>query len=74
MTTMASPPTSPADRGRRFSSGFWQLLWMIRGYFGLMGLAIVAGIVNQGTTITTASTTAVADDPLTSERRDGESS
>ena len=54
MTRMANPLTSPADRGRRFSSGFWQLLWMIRGYFGLMGLAIVTGIVNQGATIAAA--------------------
>ena len=54
MTTMANPMAAPAPSGQkapRFSSGFWQLLWMIRGYFGLMALAIVAGILNQGATI-----------------------
>ena len=57
MTTMATPRTAPAQGGReatRFSSGFWQLLWMIRGYFGLMALAIVTGILNQGATIAAA--------------------
>ena len=54
MTTMANPMAAPAPSGQkapRFSSGFWQLLWMIRGYFGLMALAIVAGVLNQGATI-----------------------
>ena len=57
MTTMADPRTAPAQGGQkatRFSSGFWQLLWMIRGYFGLMALAIVTGILNQGATIAAA--------------------
>ena len=57
MTAMANPMTAPADRGQkatRFSSGFWQLLWMIRGYFGLMVLAIVTGVLNQGATIAAA--------------------
>ncbi|MYG90907.1 MAG: ABC transporter ATP-binding protein, partial [Chloroflexi bacterium] len=54
MTTMANPMAAPAPSGlkaSRFSSGFWQLLWMIRGYFGLMALAIVAGVLNHGATI-----------------------
>ena len=57
MTTMADPRTAQAQGGQkatRFSSGFWQLLWMIRGYFGLMALAIVTGILNQGATIAAA--------------------
>ncbi|MDE0137153.1 MAG: thiol reductant ABC exporter subunit CydC [bacterium] len=57
MTTMADPRTAPAQGGRkatRFSSGFWQLLWMIRGYYGLMALAIVTGVLNQGATIASA--------------------
>ncbi len=57
MTAMANPMTAPADSGQkatRFSSGFWQLLWMIRGYFGLMVLAIVTGVLNQGATIAAA--------------------
>ena len=57
MSTMAGRMTAPTQDGRRqtrFSSGFWQLLWMIRGYFGLMGLAIVTGILNQGATIAAA--------------------
>ena len=57
MTTMANPMTAPAQSGQkatRFSSGFWQLLWMIRGYFGLMVLAIVTGVLNQGATIAAA--------------------
>ena len=57
MTTMASPGTAPAQSGQkatRFSSGFWQLLWMIRGYYGLMALAIVTGVLNQGATIASA--------------------
>ena len=57
MTTMADPRTAPAQSGQkatRFSSGFWQLLWMIRGYYGLMALAIVTGVLNQGATIASA--------------------
>ncbi len=57
MTTMANPRTAPAASGQkatRFSSGFWQLLWMIRGYYGLMALAIVTGVLNQGATIASA--------------------
>ena len=57
MTTMASPGNAPAQSGQkatRFSSGFWQLLWMIRGYYGLMALAIVTGVLNQGATIASA--------------------
>ncbi len=37
-----------------FSSGFWQLLWLIRGYFGLMGLTIISGVLARGTTIAAA--------------------
>ena len=57
MSTLTDPMTAPVQRGRkgtRFSSGFWQLLWMIRSYFGLMALAIVAGVLNQGATIAAA--------------------
>ena len=57
MTTMANPMTAPAQSGQRatrFSSGFWQLLWMIRGYFGLMALAILTGVLNHGATIAAA--------------------
>ena len=57
MTTVADPIAAPAGSGQkpaRFSSGFWQLLWMIRGYFGLMALAIVTGVLNQGATIAAA--------------------
>ena len=57
MTAVAEPTTAPAQRGRmggRFSSGFWQLLWMIRSYFGLMAVTIVTGILNQATTIAAA--------------------
>ncbi|MCY3887802.1 MAG: thiol reductant ABC exporter subunit CydC [Chloroflexi bacterium] len=57
MTTMANPMTASARSGQkapRFSSGFWQLLWMIRGYFGLMALAILTGVLNQGATIAAA--------------------
>ncbi|MXZ03348.1 MAG: thiol reductant ABC exporter subunit CydC [Chloroflexi bacterium] len=38
----------------RFSSGFWQLLWMIRGYFSLMGLTIITGVLARGATIAAA--------------------
>ena len=57
MTTIANPRTAPPQSGQkatRFSSGFWQLLWMIRGYYGLMALAIVTGVLNQGATIASA--------------------
>ena len=40
--------------GTWFSSGFWQLLWVIRGYFGMMALTIVTGVLNQGATIAAA--------------------
>ncbi len=39
-----------------FSSGFWQLLWLVRGYFGTITLTIVAGILNQGATIAAGAT------------------
>ena len=45
----------PSNR-TRFSSGFWQLLWLIRCYFGTMTLTIAAGILNQGATIAAAAT------------------
>ena len=54
MSTTAGPVTARAQNGperTRFSSGFWQLLWMIRGYFGMMALSIGAGVLNQGATI-----------------------
>ena len=55
MATMTDPRTAQGGRkATRFSSGFWQLLWMIRGYFGLMALAIVSGVLNQGATIASA--------------------
>ena len=38
----------------RYSSGFWQLLWLIRGYFGMMTLTIVTGVLNQGATVAAA--------------------
>ena len=57
MTAKANPMTAPGQSGQKatlFSSGFWQLLWMIRGYFGLMALAIMTGVLNQGATIAAA--------------------
>ena len=48
----AGPGGGPG--GTRFSSGFWQLLWVIRGHFGLMALTIVTGVLNQGATIAAA--------------------
>ena len=55
MATMTDRRTAQGERkATRFSSGFWQLLWMIRGYFGLMALAIVSGVLNQGATIASA--------------------
>ena len=57
MTAKANPMTAPGQSGQKatlFSSGFRQLLWMIRGYFGLMALAIMTGVLNQGATIAAA--------------------
>ena len=57
MTAKANPMTAPGQSGQKatlFSSGFWQLLWMIRGYFGLMALAIMTGVLKQGATIAAA--------------------
>ncbi|MXZ63866.1 MAG: thiol reductant ABC exporter subunit CydC [Chloroflexi bacterium] len=54
MADRATARTQDGQPGTRFSSGFWQLLWMIRGYFGLMTLAIVTGVLNQGATIAAA--------------------
>ena len=57
MTAKAHPMTAPGQSGHKgtlFSSGFWQLLWMIRGYFGLMALAIMTGVLNQSATIAAA--------------------
>ena len=54
MSTMANQmaaQTLNEQKETRFSSGFWQLLWMIRGYFGMMTLSIVTGVLNQGATI-----------------------
>ncbi|MYH49001.1 MAG: thiol reductant ABC exporter subunit CydC [Gammaproteobacteria bacterium] len=46
---------APGGRGETpFSSGFWQLLWVIRGYFGMMAVTIVTGVLNQGATIAAA--------------------
>ena len=46
--------TQSGQKQARFSSGFWQLLWMIRGYFGLMTLTIVTGVLNHGAMIAAA--------------------
>ena len=57
MSAIADRMTTPTQNGRkkaRFSSGFWQLLWMIRSYFGLMTLSMVTGVLNQAATIATA--------------------
>ena len=50
----AAAPTPDGPDAARFSSGFWQLLWVIRGYYGMMALAIAAGVLNQGATIAAA--------------------
>ena len=56
MSTMASQMAAGQQSAQksRFSSGFWQLLWVIRGYFGMMTLTIVTGVLNQGATIAAA--------------------
>ncbi len=57
MSTLAERATAPAQSGQKktpFSSGLWQLLWVIRGYFGLMTLTILTGVLNQGATIAAA--------------------
>ena len=57
MSTMAArqaPRTQNGPRETRFSSGFWQLLWMIRSYYGLMTLSMVTGVLNHGATIAAA--------------------
>ena len=59
MSATASPATARKQNGQkqnerketRFSSGFWQLLWLVRGYFGMLALTIVTGVLNQGATI-----------------------
>lgn len=49
-------PGRPSTSQRsRFDAGFWQLLWVIRSYFGMMALTIVTGVLNQGATIAAAS-------------------
>ena len=49
-----SPEATP-EAGRHGSqSGFWQLLKMLRGYYGMMALTTIAGILNQGSTIAAA--------------------
>ena len=57
MSTTVDQVTAPSRNGEthtRFSSGFWQLLWMIRSYFGLMTLSMVTGVLNHGATIAAA--------------------
>ncbi len=49
-----STPALNGKKGTRFSSGFWQLLWMIRSYFGVMTLSMVTGVLNHGATIAAA--------------------
>ncbi len=51
---MSAARAQSGPEATRFSSGFWQLLWVVRGYFGMMTLTIVTGVLNQGATIAAA--------------------
>ena len=57
MSTVASNRPSEwefAPRSGRWSSGFWQLLPILRPHYWLMGITVLTGILNQGLMIAAA--------------------